>query len=532
MSRIRKKESASHANQVSTANNANHRGVHPDHAGLGFQRSLGHQAVGDTGSKSVLHSASSSLAVPAIVHEALRSPGEPLDSSTRQSMESRFGHDFSSVRIKADGQAAVSADAVNARAYTVGRQVVFGRGQYAPATISGQHLLAHELAHVVQQEGQAPSFQSKPLLISVGEDSSERKADAAADSILHGLSMPDVGRARPNTVQRAVKTFGGSFDTREYVAINDAKWATKKGVGKTVGANIHLKFTPNDLVEADNIGLVQTVKTLRNKKAGGAADIPSNARTSTLPDALEQGEGDLGRGIDQLAYVNKTKIPQTNPLYAVTNTKTVTSKSLTDVMPVAAHDWGGHGSHKKKADGTFEPATDAELKDKPRRTIAFAQQIWTQIFEVAALVLDGPMANTYLGSVAWGWETDDTGTATLNPASIELVQGGVPSLGFRQASEKWNRLTFKGPGKKKFETVDLPVPSDLLDSGLQHPSDRETPNLLSWLKMLDFQISVLKDEIKDATTPEEKAQKQLDLTNKEFEKRAIQDELKKRNANP
>ena len=283
-------------------------------------------------------------------------------------------------------------------------------------------------------------------------------------------------------------------------------------------------------MEADNIGLIQTVKTLRNKKAGGAADIPDNSRTSTLPDALALGEGDYGRGIDQLAYVKDTKIPQTNPLYATTNTKKITSKTLTDLTPVAF--WGAHGSHKKKADGTFEPAKDAELDDKPRRTISFAKQIYTQSFEVAALVLDGPMANTYLGSIAWGWETDDAGTATLSPATIERVQGGVPSLGFRQASEKWNRLTFKGPKKKTFETVDLPVPSDLLDSGLQNPSDRTTPNLLSWLKMIDFQISVLNDEINGATTTEEKTQKQLDLTNKQFEKRAIQDELKKRNANP
>lgn len=524
MSRIGRRERADHVNDASTAHKTTR--LQPNHGRLGFQRSLGNQDSG-------LHSSSSShnLTVPPIVHEVLRSPGEPLESSTRQLMESHFGHDFSRVRVQHGGQAAASADAVNARAYTVGQQVVFGQGQYAPETTAGQHLLAHELAHVVQQQGQAPSLQSKALRIGVGADASERRADAAADSVLSGGSMPDLGKARANTLQRAaVSTFGGSFDTTEYVAINDAKGATKKGVGKTVGANIRLKFTPNDLVEADNIGLIQTVKTLRNKKAGDAADIPSNARTSTLPDALEPGEGDYGRGIDQLAYVKDTKIPQTNPLYATTNTKKVTSTSLTDLPALAV--WGAHGNHKKKPDGTFEPATDAELIDKPRRSIGFAKQIWTQSFEVAALVLDGPMANTYLGSIAWGWETDDAGTATLNPATIDRVQGGVPSLGFREASEKWNRLTFKGPGKKKFETVDLPVPSDLLDSGLQNPSDRTTPNLLSWLKMIDFQISVLNDEIKDATTPDEKTQKQLDLTNKQFEKRAIQDELKKRNANP
>ena len=520
MSRIGRRERAGHVNEASTSNKTN---LHADQSHLRFHRSLGSQ---NSRLNSLSSSHDSAGSVPAIVHDVLRSPGEPLESSTRQSMESHFGHDFSRVRVQHGGQAAASADAVNAHAYTVGQQVVFGAGRYAPETIAGQHLLAHELAHVVQQQGQAPSLQSKALRIGAGADASERQADAAADTVLNGGAMPDVGKSRPNTLQRAaVDTFGGTFDTTEYVAINKGK-----GVGKTVGANIDLKFTPNDLVEADNIGLIQTVKTLRNKKAGAAADIPSNARASTLPDALELGEGDYGRGIDQLSYVKGTKIPQTNPLYATTNTKKVTSTTLTDLPALAV--WGAHGSHKKKPDGTFEPATDAELIDKPRRGIDFAKEIWTQSFEVAALVLDGPMANTYLGSIAWGWETDDAGIATLNPATIGRVQGGLPSLGFREASEKWNKLTFKGPGKKKFETVDLPVPTDLLDSGLQNPSDRTTPNLLSWLKMIDFQISVLNDEIKDATSPDVTAQKQLDLTNKQFEKRAIQAELKKRNANP
>jgi hypothetical protein len=88
---------------------------------------------------------------PPIVHEVLRSPGRPLNPSTREFMESRFGHDFSHVRVHADGRAAESARAVNALAYTVGRNVVFGAGQYQPGTSEGKRLLAHELAHTVQQ---------------------------------------------------------------------------------------------------------------------------------------------------------------------------------------------------------------------------------------------------------------------------------------------------------------------------------------------------------------------------------------------
>ena len=88
---------------------------------------------------------------PPIVHDVLRSPGRPLDDETRGFMESRFGHDFSGVRVHTDGRAAQSAQAVNALAYTVGNHVAFDAGQYAPGTPAGRDLLAHELAHVVQQ---------------------------------------------------------------------------------------------------------------------------------------------------------------------------------------------------------------------------------------------------------------------------------------------------------------------------------------------------------------------------------------------
>jgi len=82
---------------------------------------------------------------------SLRSSGQPLDSATRTYMESRFGQDFSQVRVHTDTKAAESAKAVNALAYTIGRNVVFGAGQYTPQTISGKQLLGHELAHVMQQ---------------------------------------------------------------------------------------------------------------------------------------------------------------------------------------------------------------------------------------------------------------------------------------------------------------------------------------------------------------------------------------------
>jgi hypothetical protein len=88
---------------------------------------------------------------PPIVHEALNSPGRPLDAATRAYFEPRFGHHFSAVRIHTDTRAAESARAINARGYTVGNQIAFAAGRHSPETSEGRRLIAHELMHVVQQ---------------------------------------------------------------------------------------------------------------------------------------------------------------------------------------------------------------------------------------------------------------------------------------------------------------------------------------------------------------------------------------------
>jgi hypothetical protein len=127
---------------------------------------------------SISHPPSWVSEVPPIVHEVLRSPGQPLDEKTRAFMEPRFSHDFSNVRVHTDRQAAESARAVNALAYTVGSQIAFGRGRYAPESGTGRQLLAHELAHVVQQRA------GVHLKDGIGQegDAYEMQADAVAVS--------------------------------------------------------------------------------------------------------------------------------------------------------------------------------------------------------------------------------------------------------------------------------------------------------------------------------------------------------------
>lgn len=140
---------------------------------------------------------SGATGIPSIVHQVLHSSGQPLDSATRTFMESRFDRDFSRVRVHTDEKAAQSAQAVNALAYTVGQDVVFGRNRYAPESAAGRTLLAHELTHTIQQGAVAATAK---LALGNPADAAEQEADVAAARVianaqpsqpftLHGLAV-------------------------------------------------------------------------------------------------------------------------------------------------------------------------------------------------------------------------------------------------------------------------------------------------------------------------------------------------------
>ncbi|MGB7923297.1 MAG: DUF4157 domain-containing protein [Pyrinomonadaceae bacterium] len=145
--------------------------------------------------------AHATTAAPESVHQTLRSPGHSLDASTRSFMESRFDHDFSHVRVHTDERAGESARDVSALAYTVGHDVVFRSGQYAPTTGEGRRLIAHELAHVVQQDSSA----TVGGRIDYAADSSadEHNADTVAEAALAGRPIGPVMKAQSVVQRRA-----------------------------------------------------------------------------------------------------------------------------------------------------------------------------------------------------------------------------------------------------------------------------------------------------------------------------------------
>jgi hypothetical protein len=145
---------------------------------------------------------------PEMVHHALRSPGRPLDAETRAHFEPRFGHDFSRVRIHSDASAAASARSVDARAYTFGSDIVFAAGEFSPGTSAGQRLLAHELAHTVQQRGGA-ALQRQP-------DYTKPQADVASSGLtrleVHGLEFGTSKDFAPSDLNYKVKEGGKTVE--------------------------------------------------------------------------------------------------------------------------------------------------------------------------------------------------------------------------------------------------------------------------------------------------------------------------------
>jgi hypothetical protein len=384
--------------------------------------------------------------VPAVVYEALRGPGAPLDAGTRSLMHRRFGHDFAHVRVHTDERAVESALAVGALAYTVGRSIVFDRGRYAPHEDKGRRLLAHELVHTIQQSGRDPLPAGQELSLGSPASAGEHEARTAAaapapqpsprspglllrSGLGSGSGLRSTAPSGRPVIQRAIPTSGGDWDTDHYDAVRDVDasgnlFPAAQGVR---GADITLRFTPNNSVNATLIGLTQSVQSY---VAGGLALTPA-AATRAIPAAQAKaintgpGETDEGTAIDRASGFN-------NPIYPVQSTA---SASLNDRNTDAG--WGQLGWH-------FTPTPfmasspirrDATLIDTPRR--AGAAKDSRQVFEVTALATDGQQSGTYYGSVRWGWRTDAAGA--LTKIELQKVSEGVPSSTFLKAAGIWDK---------------------------------------------------------------------------------------------
>lgn len=175
--------------------------------------------------RSAIGGARSPELAPGGVRDLLRSTtGMPLDGAARALMESRFSRDFSRVRVHTGREADASARAVDAEAYTVGQHIVFRDGRYRPSSSDGRGLLAHELAHTVQQGDVAATH--RPLPVSAPGDAGEEAADRAASHAAAAAPPADAGRGAAQ-IARATRNFFLTFDDGPHAA------ALCKGTNRT-----------------------------------------------------------------------------------------------------------------------------------------------------------------------------------------------------------------------------------------------------------------------------------------------------------
>ncbi|MCY1338970.1 hypothetical protein D9M68_327610 [compost metagenome] len=238
---------------------------------------------------------------PTPVQDVLRASGQPLAPAARAFFEPRFGHDFARVRVHADGKADESARAVEAKAYTVGHDLVFAAGQYAPESAEGKRLLAHELAHVLQQGAtlrRAPADKAKakaappdPLCAKFDFAAARKAVEAQAkvfkDDLLPLIrSLKPIRRCASAEQQAEVKsTLAGAIPT----AKADEAW---KAAGTAFGGYVgfYPGYAPDIKTHLNKLGASESL-------AASSFELSSEGKThKSRAKASAAGElGDLGR---------------------------------------------------------------------------------------------------------------------------------------------------------------------------------------------------------------------------------------------
>jgi len=247
---------------------------------------------------------------PSIVHDVLNSPaGRSMDEGTRSFMESRFNYDFSNVKIHDGELAAKSASSINALAYTSGNDIVFNSEQYNPGSDSGKRLLAHELTHVVQQNGMisrqpAPARQGRrfshhgvSVLIRTSCDAADFGLDtveAAFKEALDKIFDDDcIEITRRRAIQSNLRKHGYDVRCRNSAQIDGA---CAESTGFDIPANImtlgDIAFTDADCGQLASTILHEIIHVTRGRFE---EDVSTSCEASCFG---EDGDPDLCRNID------------------------------------------------------------------------------------------------------------------------------------------------------------------------------------------------------------------------------------------
>lgn len=370
--------------------------------------------------------------------DARRGLGAPLAPDLRAPFESHFAHDFSAVRVHADAESAALSHALGARAFTVGRDVFFGAGRFAPGTPAGRRLLAHELAHTVQQRGAA-----EHALV-------QRDTDAEAEGKIGVKAAIDAGKMAAvagvdGATFKATACQGPNRGLAEEIAQDASRMQPPKQAAQTredvrsraaaaLACDVAFKFTrafKGDYTVTgktkEERGVYVSIQMDYGSKTCGNCDKvrPVQAiRNVTLSGTgasrkIETAEPDTA--------VRKTRSGWSDPKAPSRGWRIDQTTSATSPFYVDAAIYGSEGSS----------SASAVLRDAPGD--------WTsdrkmgKDFLTCAICENAGKPRTALGCVRWGYVIDGTGAVSFNPAKPEPTCGAPPE--FRDAATRWDGIS-------------------------------------------------------------------------------------------
>jgi hypothetical protein len=349
-----------------------------------------------------------------LVNQTLQGPGQAIDRETRAFMEPRLGHDFSGVRVHTDTGAAASAAAMHANAYTVGQDIVFASGRYAPGSQMGRRLIAHELSHVVQQDNGGTPAAMFDRAVSHPSDATEREAVAAADTVAGGGSYhPALAADAALQGDASGGGIGGFLNT--VTGTSGAGLAALAGAlarfsitqtntdGTPYSSDVNITFTPTSSRHCDEIAFVQAVK-----------------------------------------HVDATSHANLNPLGNYKNRMTAANWTVDRVQP-RQYGWYGYNNDGKPSGSVSPgkaptPLTPATLHDTPRNDVSNCDMS----FETCAICRTGTDANQVYGCLQWGFGVDAANKLT----SHKPAETAAPSAEFTETIKQWN-VQAKGPAAQR-----------------------------------------------------------------------------------
>ncbi len=331
-------------------------------------------------------------AAPTSIERVLASSGRPLDPAIQQDMGQRFGHDFSQVQVHTGAAAEKSAREVNAHAYTVGHNIVFGEGQFTPNSYSGRHLIAHELTHVVQQTGSNG--------IRLGQSNDKRDL-----SPISHVAQPFV----PNVVRRDLVTdAAGNFVSYEFRIGHELTEAFVKKA-KKLTADGTLDNADIEKLKADATAARDTVSDHERMFMAGLLDA---ANVTTLQATTINSKASITFA---LSTVTDARVRQVIKAGQPAVPASVSMSALKLIAASAAGDF----SEMRKQSGKLQGAADKEIR------LLVGASFKTQITAVLAFAqAQGVPLSDVLGATLTA-ASDDTPSDRLMAAAAYVTAAAV-----------------------------------------------------------------------------------------------------------